>query len=182
MLLRFFQHVVVRRWFVFVIVRFAIIFAHRKIGEFIPHQDAAQIGMAVEVDAVEIEDLAFLKFRAAPDRSERGKQRAFCAIVGSQPDDNRPMFVRHRVKVINRLEITGKKFLLRLLDFLFLAFDHLFHLHLFLHRAIEPIDAGHVGAVIEAQGRDHRAGNVRPRMRARDRGGAKADSPDRDWE
>ena len=69
-LLRFFQNVVVRRWFVFVIVRFAIVFAHREIGEFIPHQDATQIGMAVEVDAVQIVDLAFLKFRAAPDRSE----------------------------------------------------------------------------------------------------------------
>ena len=54
--------------------------------------------------------------------------------------------------MINRLEITGKEFLLRLIDFLFFAFDHPFHLHLFLHRTIEPIDAGHIGAVIKAQG------------------------------
>ena len=60
--LRFFQHIVVRCRFVFVIVRFTIIFAHRKILELVPHQDAAQIGMAVETDSVEIENLALLKF------------------------------------------------------------------------------------------------------------------------
>ena len=33
----------------------------------------------------------------------------------------------------------------------FLAIDELLHLHCFLHRAIEPIDAGDIGAKIEAQ-------------------------------
>ena len=63
------------------------------------------------------------------------------------------MLQRDREKVINRLEITGEKLLLRLLDFLLLAFDKLLHLHLCLHRAVEPIDAGNVRAVVEAQRR-----------------------------
>jgi hypothetical protein len=76
MLLRFLQHFVVRRRLVFVIVRLAIIFPHRVIFELIPHQDAAQIGMTVEANAVEIENFALLKFRAPPDRRERRQMRA----------------------------------------------------------------------------------------------------------
>ena len=64
MFLRALEHFVVRRRLVFVIVRLDVILAHRMIGKLIPHQDAAQIGMAVEMNAVEIEDLALLKFRA----------------------------------------------------------------------------------------------------------------------
>ena len=61
------------------------------------------------------------------------------------------MFVRHRVKVINRLEIPGN-FLLSCLDYLFfLAIDDLLYLGCFLHHPIQPIDAGDVGAKIEAK-------------------------------
>ncbi len=55
--------------------------------------------------------------------------------------------------MINRLEIAGKEFLLHLVDFLFLPLDQLFHFHLFLHRPIEPVDAGDIGAIVEAERR-----------------------------
>src|SRR2546430_5655605 len=55
---------VMRRRLPFVIVRLAIIFSHRMIDKFIPHQNPAQIGMAIEMNSVEIENLAFLKLRA----------------------------------------------------------------------------------------------------------------------
>jgi hypothetical protein len=41
--------------------------------ELVPHQDAAQVGMAGEDDAEEVEDLALLEFARAPDRGERGQ-------------------------------------------------------------------------------------------------------------
>ncbi len=53
--------------------------------------------------------------------------------------------------MINRFEIAGEKFLLRFLDFLLLALDQLLHLHFFLHRAVEPIDPGHIGTEVETQ-------------------------------
>ena len=57
-----FQHFIVRRRLVFVIVGLDVILAHGVVLELVPHQNAAQVGMAVEDDAVEIEDLALLKF------------------------------------------------------------------------------------------------------------------------
>src|SRR6266446_3013190 len=69
MLLRLLEHVVVRSRFVFVIVRLVIIFAHRVIDKFIPHQNPPQIRMAIETHAVEIENFPLLEFRAAINRS-----------------------------------------------------------------------------------------------------------------
>ena len=61
--------------------------------------------------------------------------------------------MRHRVKVINCFEIP-RNFLLSGLDYLFfLTIDDLLHLSCFLHHGIQPIDAGDVGAKIEAQHR-----------------------------
>ncbi len=68
MLLRLCQNFVVRRRLVLVVVRLYIIFSHRMIFELIPHQNTAQVGMAIEDDPVQIEDLALLKFRTAPHR------------------------------------------------------------------------------------------------------------------
>ena len=64
------EHIVVRCRLVFVIVGLAIIFAHRMINKFIPHQNAPQIRMAVEAHAIKIKNFAFLKFRAPPDLSQ----------------------------------------------------------------------------------------------------------------
>src|SRR6266705_2964263 len=60
MLLRLLEHVIVRSRLVFVIVRFAIIFAHRVIDKFIPHQNAPQIGMAIEANTIEVENFPLL--------------------------------------------------------------------------------------------------------------------------
>src|SRR5262249_20073738 len=69
---RFLQHRIVRCWLVFVIIRLPVVFAHRMIFELVPHQDPAQIGVAIEMNAVKIENLALLKFCAPPDRSKGG--------------------------------------------------------------------------------------------------------------
>src|SRR6266700_569929 len=111
MLLRLLEHVVMRRRLVFVIVRFAIIFAHRIIPKLVPHQNASQIGMSFETNTGEIENLALLKFCAAPDGRERWQARAARAVRRPHSTHDRTVFVGHRVKVINRFEITG--------DFLF---------------------------------------------------------------
>ena len=63
------------------------------------------------------------------------------------------MLQRHREEVIDRLEVARKKFLLRFLDFFFHAFDQLLHLDLLCDLAIEPVDAGHIRAVIQSQRR-----------------------------
>jgi hypothetical protein len=59
--------------------------------------------------------------------------------------------MRHRVKVVNRFEITGNFFFARFIDFFLFAIDELLHFHCFLDRPIEPIDAGHIGTKIESQ-------------------------------
>ena len=64
MLLRLLEHVVVRSRLVFVIVRFAIIFAHRVIDKFVPHQNPSQIRVAIEANTVEVKNFPLLKFRA----------------------------------------------------------------------------------------------------------------------
>src|ERR1051325_7378310 len=93
--LRLFQHVVVRRWLVFVIVRLDVILAHREILETIPHEDAPQVGMAVEDDAVKVECLTLLKFRAAPERRERWHMNLVSAVRGAKAHNNRAVLQRH---------------------------------------------------------------------------------------
>jgi len=45
-----------------------VVLAHGVVLELVPHQDAAEVGVAVEHDAEEVEDLAFLEVarRARP--------------------------------------------------------------------------------------------------------------------
>ena len=68
-----FQDFVVRGRLVLVVVGLDVVPAHGMVNEAVPHQDAAQVGMAVEDDAEEVEDLALLELGAAPDGSERGQ-------------------------------------------------------------------------------------------------------------
>ena len=70
-----------RRRLVLVVVGIDVIAAHGMVGELVPHQDAAQVGVAVEDDAEEVEDLALLELGAAPDRRERGQMDAGVAIL-----------------------------------------------------------------------------------------------------
>ena len=109
--------------------------------------------MAIEPDSVEIENLALLKFRAPPDRRERGQANVPCTVSRLHSNDHRSVFVGHREKVINRFEVAGNFFLSRFSDFLFLSIDNFFYLHRFLYGAIQPVDAGHIGTKIQAQRR-----------------------------
>ena len=76
---------------------------------------------------------------------------AFSAVGRSHSNNDRPMLERHGEKVVDALEIAREKFLLRLFHFLFLSLYDLLHLHFRSHRAIEPIDAGHIRTMIESK-------------------------------
>ena len=58
----------------------------------VPHQNAAQIGMAVENDSVEIEDFALLKLRRAPDGRERRKIDLVAPVRGAHANDQGAVF------------------------------------------------------------------------------------------
>ena len=47
------------------------ILAHGMAFKAFPHQDAAQVGMIGELDAVQVPDLAFLEFGAGPNGCDR---------------------------------------------------------------------------------------------------------------
>jgi hypothetical protein len=79
--------------------------------------------------------------------------RALCTITGAHANDDRAVFMRHRVKVINRFAISRNFLLRRFDDFFFLTIDDLLYLRCFLHHAIEPIDTRDIGAKIQAQRR-----------------------------
>src|SRR5215475_6777023 len=96
--------------------------------------------MSFKANAVKIEDLALLKLGTAPDRCERWQSVTFCAIACAHANDYRAVFTGHRVKVINRFEITGNFLFSGLDDLFFLTIDELLELGCFLHDAIEPID------------------------------------------
>src|SRR5258705_3349079 len=140
MLLRSRENLIMRRGFPFVIIRLAIIFAHRIVFELVPHQYPAQIGMTVEPDAIEIEDLALLELGTAPDRRQRWQVGTVCTISRAHANDYRAVSIGHRVNVINRLEIPGNLLLSGLDDLFFLTVDNLLYLRCFLHDAIDPID------------------------------------------
>src|SRR5689334_23200928 len=67
MFFRSFQDLIMWRRLVFVVIRLAIIFAHRIIGKLIPHQNPPQIGMSLETNPIKVIDLTFLEFGAPPD-------------------------------------------------------------------------------------------------------------------
>src|SRR6266446_6312473 len=107
--------------------------------------------MAFKANAVKIEDLALLKLGTAPDRRERWQVGTVCAISRVHANDYRAVFMGHRIKVINRLQVAGNFLLSGLDDLCFLTIDELLYLRCFLHDTIEPIDTRHIGAKIQAQ-------------------------------
>src|SRR6266576_5463576 len=107
--------------------------------------------MALKANSVKIEDLALLKFGAAPDRRQRWQVGTVCAIACAHANDYRAVFMGHRIKVINCLEIPGNFLLSGLDDLFFLTIDDLLYLRCFLHHAIEPIDTRDIGAKIQTQ-------------------------------
>ena len=136
-----------------VVVRFAVVAAHRVVLEAVPHQDAAQVGVAFKDDAEEVVHFAFLEFRAAPDRRQRGQRHGVGAVAGDQPQHHGSVAERDRIKVIHDLEASG-------FDPPGLFLDHAGgsaggvghggpgHINHFLLR---PVDPGHVGALVQLQ-------------------------------
>src|SRR5919106_5468844 len=107
--------------------------------------------MALKADAVKIEDLALLKLGTAPDRRQRWQLGTVCAIACAHANDYRAVFVGHRIKVVNRIEIPRDFLLSGLDDLFFLTINELLYLCCFLHDAIKPIDTSHIGAKIQTQ-------------------------------
>ena len=108
-----------------------VVFAHGVVGELVPHEDAAQIGMAVEDDAVEVEGLALLKLRAAPDRGERGNMDLVGAVLGAQAQNYRAVLLLHREQVVDGFEIAGDFGFSGFFDFCLHSVDELLDFHLF---------------------------------------------------
>src|ERR1051326_7968731 len=102
MLLCPFQDRAMRGGFVFEVVRLDIIFSHRMVLETFPHQDPAQVRMAIENNSIEIQDLALLKFAAAPNWRKRGQTHLIASILSAHSDDDRTMPLFDRVEMINR--------------------------------------------------------------------------------
>ncbi len=153
------QHVIVRRRLVLEIVGLHVVLAHGVVLEFIPHQQAAQIGMAGKDDAVEIEDFALLKLRRAPDGRERRQLDLVGAICCAHAEDDRTVLFGDREEVIDSLKIAGLDTLARLVDGFFDLLldtvdglrDGARHFYFFADLLVEPVDAGDVGEEIEGQ-------------------------------
>ena len=106
-----------------------VILAHGMIDKLVPHQNAAQIGMPFKSDAEQIENFPLLKFATAPDRRQGGQRGLVRSIFGAQPDDQRAVAEGHRVKMINRFQVSRSfgsidpGFLFHAVNFLTLTFS-----------------------------------------------------------
>ena len=140
-----------RRWLILVIIRLHVILPHRVVLKTIPHQNPPQVRVPVEEHAVEVEHLALLKLRAAPQRRERRDPHRVRAARRALAEDDRPVLQRHRIEVIHRFEVAGALGLLHLLDLLLHAVHHLLDLHLLGQLRIEVINPRDVRAIVETE-------------------------------
>src|SRR5678815_3027750 len=86
--------------------------------------------MPFKVHAIEIKDFSLLKLSAPINRCKRWEPSSFSSIVGSRSNDHWPVFLAHRVKVIDRFAVTGEKLFLGFVYFLLFAFYDLLNLSL----------------------------------------------------
>ena len=103
--LRLCKDVAVGRGLPLVVLGLHVVLAHRVVLEPVPHEDAAQVGVAREDDAVKVEDLALLEFAGAPDRRERRQRDPVGAVLRAHADDDRAVPELHRIEVVDDLEI-----------------------------------------------------------------------------
>ncbi len=136
---------------VLVVVGVDVVAAHGVVDELVPHEEAAEVGVAVEVDAVEVEDLALLKFGAAPDGGEGGEMRVGVAVCGAEAEGEWAVVEFVRVEVVDDFEVAGGDGLLDLFDFLFCAVDLFEDFDFGGDFFGGPVDAGYVGAEVEAE-------------------------------
>ena len=79
------------------------VLAQRVAGEAVPEEQPAQVGMAVEADAEQVEDLALLQVRAVVEAGQRGHGRIL-AVGGDHLDLDDVVEVQ-RLEVVDELEV-----------------------------------------------------------------------------
>jgi len=72
--------------------------------ELVPHQDAAQVGVAGEFNAVEIENFTLLELGASVNGNDRGDLVLFLAVHGAGAQHQRTFAATGRVEVIEHFE------------------------------------------------------------------------------
>ena len=149
---RLFQHIVVWGRLVFVIVRFAIILPHRVILEFVPHQNASEIGMAVEVQFRRDRKFPAPEIPRSATSASAMAIACFRGAIGrAHPDDYRSMSSGDGIQMVNRFEITARITSSLVLIVFFNTIDNLLHLHRLFDCPIEPIDPSYIGTKIQSQ-------------------------------
>src|SRR5262245_57598726 len=77
------------------------VLAQRMTGPILGHQDAAQVGVALEGDAEQVEDLPLLPVGVAPDLAHRRHHRVVARRVGFEDE---PVAMRVREEMIDDLD------------------------------------------------------------------------------
>ena len=141
---------------VLVVVGLDVVAAHGMILKLVPHQDAAQVGVAVEDDAVEVEDLALLELGPAPDGVSEGRWTPVGAVRGAHAQDHGAVLQLHREEVVDGFEVAGlmclrspRRSLLPSARLRRLPSTSCLTLTFSLTSLSRPVDAGDVGAEVE---------------------------------
>src|SRR5260370_34650290 len=151
MLLRLYQNIVVRCRFVLVVIRLDIVFTHGMIFKFVTHQYAAQIGMTVEDDSVEVEDLALLKLCTAPNRRKGWQMNLVGAVFRTQPKYDWPVLFLYRIQVIHGFQMSWRFAFPYFLDLLFHSIYKRLDLQLLRDLRIQPIHTTDIAAIVQAE-------------------------------
>src|SRR5258708_40152085 len=109
--------------------------------------------MAVEDDSVEVEDLAFLKLRAAPDRCERWQVNFVGTVLRAQPDYDRPVLFLHRIQVVHGFEMSWRFAFPDLFDLSLHAICKRLDLRPFRDLRVQPIHPTDIGTIVQAEDR-----------------------------
>ncbi len=101
-----FRPAALQRLVIFFVERLMPILAHGMAFEAFPHQDAAQVGMVRELDAVQVPDLALLEFGAGPNGCDRWNLNRVYARNLNLEDDARA--AGGLVGVVDDFHLVGK--------------------------------------------------------------------------
>ena len=95
MAFRLLRYLIMGCGLILIVIRCDVILAHRMIFKTVPHEDAAQIGMTVENNPIQIINLALLEFRTAPDRGKGLQMVLVGPILCPQAQDYGPVLQLH---------------------------------------------------------------------------------------
>ena len=125
----------------------------RVTGVTLPEQQPPEVGVPGEPDAHQVVHLALLEVTGPPDGHKGGEGDLVRTVPGTEADDHRAMLFRHRVEVVDDLEVPGLELLDLLLDDLVGSAGGIGHG--FLDRLgdflVGPVHARDVRAVIQLQ-------------------------------